>query len=79
MAVRDLTRARNRIGSFLLRHSVVWRDGGTWTIKHRNWVATRCFDDPAVRVAYQFYLAELSTREATLEAMEGGAEDLVHP
>lgn len=70
VAVRELTRARHRIGSFLLRHSVVWREGHTWTIKHHNWVATRYFDDPAVRVAYGFYLGELSAREATLDAME---------
>lgn len=70
VAVKDLTRARNRIGSFLLRHSVVWRDGHTWTIKHRNWVATRQFDDPAVMLAFRFYLGELSAREATLEAIE---------
>lgn len=70
VAVRDRTRARNRIGSFLLRHSVVWRDGDTWTIKHRNWVATRCFDDSAVKLAYQFYLGELSAREATVETIE---------
>jgi transposase len=36
--VEDLTRARNRLGKFLLRHSRVWRDGSTWTFKHRRWI-----------------------------------------
>jgi transposase len=69
-AVKDVTRARNRVGSFLLRHAMVWRDGETWTIKHRLWVASRCFDDPAVRTAYGFYLGELTAREATLATAE---------
>jgi transposase len=68
-AVKDLTRACNRLGSFLLRHSVIWRDGRAWTIKHRQWLTGRDFDDPAVRTAYNFYLAELTVREATLEAV----------
>jgi transposase len=70
VAVRDLTRARNRMSSFLLRHSTVWRDGHTWTVKHRRWIDNRYFEDPAVRTAYAFYLGELTIREATLEAIE---------
>ncbi len=69
-AVRDVTRARNRLSSLLLRHSVIWRDGDTWTIKHRQWLGTRHFDDPAVRAAYGFYLGEVTIREATLAAIE---------
>ena len=70
VAVKEVTRARNRLSSFLLRHSVVWRDGSTWTVKHRQWVTTRQFNDPAVRTAFGFYLAEVTAREATLAAME---------
>jgi transposase len=32
--VEDLTRARNRLTKFLLRHSKVWRGGSNWTVKH---------------------------------------------
>jgi transposase len=69
-AVRDLRRARQRLVSFLLRHSVVWRDGGSWTVAHRRWMATRSFEDPAVASAYSFYLGEVTAREATLDAIE---------
>ena len=31
--VQDLTRARNRLTKFLLRHSLVYRDGSNWTCK----------------------------------------------
>lgn len=38
-ALEDLTRARNRLGHFLLRHGRSWRGGSTWTFKHRYWLA----------------------------------------
>lgn len=34
-AVSDLTRAKNRLGHFLLRHGQIWREGSTWTMKQR--------------------------------------------
>lgn len=33
--VLDQTRARHRLGKYLLRHGRVWRDGDNWTLKHR--------------------------------------------
>ena len=38
--VEDLTRARNRLTKFLLRHSRVWRDGSNWTVKHQAWLTS---------------------------------------
>jgi hypothetical protein len=37
--VIDQTRARHRLGKFLLRHGRVWRGGDNWTGKHRAWIA----------------------------------------
>ena len=37
--VEDLTRARNCLGKFLLRHPRVWREGSNWTVKHEAWLA----------------------------------------
>ena len=37
--VIDQTRARHRLGKFLLRHGRVWRDGTNWTLKHEAWIA----------------------------------------
>jgi transposase len=70
VAVEDLARARHRLGSFLLRHSVVWRGGTSWSLRHRQWVANRTFADTATRSAFGFYLAEVTTREASLDAMD---------
>ena len=68
--VQDLTRARNRLSGFLLRHSVVWRGGSTWTERHRRWLATLSFDDPAIATTYSHYLATVKLRDTALEAVE---------
>ena len=69
--VQDLTRARNRLSGFLLRHSVVWRGGSKWTERHRRWLATLSFDDPAIATTYSHYLATVKLRDTALEAVEG--------
>ena len=48
--VEDLTRARNRLTKFLLRHSRVWRDGSNWTVKHEAWLSAQSFDEPAMQI-----------------------------
>ena len=68
--VEDLTRARNRIGKFLLRHSRVYRDGSTWTFRHRRWIEAQRFDDRALAMTYSHYRATLAAREAALDAVE---------
>ena len=68
--VQDLTRARNRLSGFLLRHSVVWRGGSPWTERHRRWLATLSFDDPAIATTYSHYLATVKLRDTELEAVE---------
>ncbi len=68
--VQDLTRARNRLSGFLLRHSVVWRGGSPWTERHRRWLATLSFEDTALAATYAHYLATVKLRDTTLEAVE---------
>ena len=68
--VQDLTRARNRLSGFLLRHSVVWRGGSPWTERHRRWLATLSFDDPAIATTYSHYLATVKLRDTALESVE---------
>ena len=75
--VQDLTRARNRLSGFLLRHSVVWRGGSTWTERHRRWLATLSFDDPAIAATYSHYLATVKLRDAALESVEADLALLV--
>ncbi len=48
--VADLTRARNRLTKFLLRHGRVWRGGSNWTHKHHAWLGAQTFGEEALRV-----------------------------
>jgi transposase len=68
--VQDLTRARNRLSGFLLRHSMVWRGGSRWTERHRRWLATLSFDDPAIATTFSHYLATVKLRDTALESVE---------
>lgn len=65
-AVRDLCRARvdvveerrgarQRLGSFLLRHSRMFRDGSNWTVKHTQWLNSLTFDQPAATATFAHY------------------------
>lgn len=67
--VLDQTRARHRLGKFLLRHGRVWRDGTNWTLKHERWIAAQSFDDPALTATFSHYRATLTAREAAVTAI----------
>jgi len=66
----DQTRARHRLGKFLLRHGRVWRDGDNWTLKHQAWIAAQRFDEPALNVTFDHYRATLDARVAAVTAIE---------
>lgn len=68
--VEDLTRARNRLGKFLLRHGEVWLGGDNWAQKHRRWLAGRQFSEAALNSVFASYMAVLDEREADLERVE---------
>jgi transposase len=68
--VEDLTRARNRLLKFMLRHSVVWRGGSNWTVKHEAWLAAQRFAEPALQTTFEHYRAVVLTRDAQLAAVE---------
>jgi len=68
---QDLMRARHRVSKLLLRHGRVYpRERGTWTVTHRNWLASQRFDEPALALAYIDSLAAvdgLVARRVVLE------------
>lgn len=68
--VEDLTRARQRLGKFLLRHAQVYRGRTAWTTAHHEWLAGVRFDEPALMQTLRHYRAILDEREATLRAVE---------
>lgn len=68
--VIDRTRARHRLGKFLLRHGRVWRGGENWTLKHQVWIRAQRFDEPALTATFDHYLATLTAREAAVDAID---------
>ena len=66
--VEDLTRARNRLTKFLLRHGHIWRGGSNWSIAHQRWLESQRFDERALELTYSHYRATLQTRQSALEA-----------
>lgn len=68
--VEDLTRARNRLTKFLLRHSRVWREGSNWTVKHEAWLAAQRFDERALQTTFEHYRSVAASRDAQLAAVE---------
>jgi len=68
--VEDLTRARNRLSKFLLRHSRVYRGGTAWTHKHEAWLGAQRFEEAALAVTFGHYRATVLARDAALAAVE---------
>lgn len=66
----DQTRARHRLGKFLLRHGRVWAGGYNWTQRHEVWIRSQRFDDPALTTTFNHYLATLQAREAAVASIE---------
>jgi transposase len=69
VVVEDRRRARQRLGSFLLRHNEIYRDASAWTAKHEQWIAQRHFADQATRSAFSFYRSAVTERDVTLSAI----------
>lgn len=68
--VGDVQRARRRLGSFLLRHGMVYRQGTPWTQTHERWLSSLHFDESALRSTFHHYRAVLAARDAELRALE---------
>ena len=80
-AVRDLTRAREdmkaietkarqRLGAFLLRHGRVFEGKSRWTQAHFRWLETVKFDQPLQQLVLQEYLDAVTDARRRVEALE---------
>ena len=68
--VCDRTRARHRLGKFLLRHGRIWRGGDNWTLRHQAWIRSQRFEERAMEQTFAHYQATLAAREAAVTAIE---------
>jgi transposase len=69
-AMIDRRRARQRLGSFLLRRHLIYRDGTPWTLKHRRWLRSLAFDDSSAQTTFAHLLASVEERESRVEAID---------
>jgi transposase len=72
--VQDLTRARNRLTKFLLRHSLVYRDGSNWTCKFERWLSGLHFEDRALAATFNHYRSTVQLRDTALASVEADLE-----
>ncbi len=68
--VEDLTRARNRLTKFLLRHSTIYRGGSNWTCTIERWLSGLHFEDRALASTFAHYRSTVQLRDTALEAVE---------
>jgi transposase len=66
----NLLRARHRLGKMLLRRGLVYREGGNWTCRHREWLQKLRFERDIDRFVFGEYLAGVEIQEARLFAVE---------
>lgn len=78
-AVRDVTKAKQRVTSFLLAKGVRYTlTKKTWTVTFRKWAASYEFDTELDTYVFREKLAEVDHRESRLKAVEGKIAEIVN-
>jgi transposase len=72
----DLTRARHRLGKFLLRHGLRYGPGRAWTQRHRQWLWSLSFESAASKATYEDYMVALEQLETRLREVDTTLEEL---
>jgi transposase len=73
----DLTRCRQRIGSFLLRQGVRYETGKPWTKRHRQWLGRLEFAAPAHRLMFAELIDTLDHTQARHDRLVDHIRELV--
>jgi transposase len=63
-AGRVLSKARQHLQGFLLRHERIYRGPRAWTLAYRRWLTTVRFDHPAQQIVLQDYIHAVQDAEA---------------
>lgn len=73
----DLMRARHRLSKLLLRHGLVYPGPGkAWTANHQRWLCALRFDDRALTVAFEDYLATVAALSQRRGVLDQAIEEL---
>ena len=72
-----LSKARQHLQGFLLRHGRVYSGKKGWTRMYRRWLATVCFEHPAQQIVLQDYIDAVTDAEERVQRLTGQIEALV--
>jgi transposase len=78
-AVRVLTKARQHLTGFLLRHRKDDGGPGAWTVAYRRWLTTVRFDHPAQQIVLQDYIHAVEDVEKRIGRLVEQIEQLLEP
>lgn len=77
-AMMHLMRARQQLLAFLLRHGRIYEANRKhWTLRHRRWLSTQNFAEPAKNVVFQDYVEAVWAAEERKEALVSRIAELV--
>jgi len=71
------TRARQRLGSFLLRHGRRFKGAHRWTYAHMEWIRNLAFDHPGQQVCLDEYLQTVDEATRRVKRLEEQIHQLV--
>jgi transposase len=75
----DLMRARHRLSKLLLRQGLVW-EASAWTQAHERWLATQCFEERGLVIAYGEAVAAVASVRARRDALDAAiVEEAAEP
>lgn len=67
---RDITTAKQRLKSFLLRHDIRYTGRATWNSAHRRWLAELVLDSAAQQIVFQELIDAIAERERRRDRLE---------
>jgi transposase len=77
-AKKDQLRVRHRLGKFLLRHGIQPPAGTrSWTTKHRAWLQTLRFEEPALEATLLDGITEVDHARDRIKRLEGAIDTAI--
>jgi transposase len=76
-AVRALSKARQHLQGFLLRHDRIYPGARAWTLAYRRWLTTVRFDHPAQQIVLQDYIHAVEGAEFRRDRLTRQIEELM--
>jgi transposase len=76
-AKQDETRARHRLGKFLLRHDRKWTGRTNWTKGHVEWIRSQTFAHEAQNQVLREYIRKLDLASEAVERLDQAIADAI--